>query len=58
VTVTRGRAVLIQIPLLTVLIEQVGFGRRTYLVAGLVDHSVLATAATEIANLRRPVPGR
>jgi hypothetical protein len=57
-TVTRGRAVLIQIPLLTVLIEQIGYGRRTYLVAGLVDHSVLAQAATELSNLRRPVPGR
>jgi hypothetical protein len=57
-TVTRGRAVLIQIPMLTVLLEQVGFGRRTYLVAGLVNPSVVQQAATEIAALRGPRPVR
>lgn len=51
ITVRHGRAELIQIPLLTVLIEQVGF-RRTYLVAGLVDHTVLQQAATDLANIR------
>ena len=55
--ITRGRAVLIQIPLLTVLIEQVGF-RRTYLLAGFVNPTVLSQAATELAALRRPVPVR
>lgn len=53
VTVPNGRAVLIQIPLLTVLIEQAGFGRRTYLVAGLVDHAVVQQAAAELAVRRR-----
>ena len=54
VTVARGRAVLIKIPLLTVLVEQVGFGRRTYLVAGFVDQTALEQAAIELATLRRP----
>lgn len=53
VTVPFGRAVLIQIPLLTVLIEQAGFGRRTYLVAGLVDHAAIQQAAVELATRRR-----
>lgn len=52
VPVTRGRAVLIQIPLLTVMVEQVGY-RRMYLVAGFVDHTVLAQAATDLATYRR-----
>jgi hypothetical protein len=51
VTVPFGRAVVIQIPLLTVLIEQVGY-RRSYLVAGLVNPTVLEQAANELANLR------
>lgn len=51
VQVPRGQAVLIGIPLLTVLIEQVGF--RTYLVAGFVDHQVVRQAAVELSNLRR-----
>jgi len=38
-----------------VLVEQVGFGRRTYLVAGLVDHAAIEQAATGLAELRRPV---
>lgn len=52
---TRGRAVLIQIPILTVLLEQVGFGHRvflTYLVAGFVSPSVLQQAAVELAPTR------
>ena len=52
VPVTRGRAVLIQIPLLTVMVEQVGY-RRMYLVAGFVDHTVLAQAASELSTYRR-----
>jgi hypothetical protein len=56
-TVRRGRAVLIQIPLLTVLIEQVGY-RRTYLLAGFVNPVVMTRAATELSALRRPVPTR
>jgi hypothetical protein len=51
VQVPRGRAVLIGIPLLKVLVEQVRF--RTYLVAGFVDQPVLRQAATELSNLRR-----
>jgi hypothetical protein len=43
--------VVIQIPLLTVMIEQVGW-RRTYLLAGFVNRSVLADAATQLAALR------
>jgi hypothetical protein len=54
VTIQRGRAVLIQIPLLNVLIEQVG-RRRTYLLAGLVDHTVIEQAAAELAEFIRPV---
>ncbi|HEX3650145.1 MAG TPA: sigma-E factor regulatory protein RseB domain-containing protein [Pseudonocardiaceae bacterium] len=50
VPVVRGRAVLIGIPLLGVLIEQVG--RRTYLVAGFVNHAVLQEAANELAVRR------
>jgi hypothetical protein len=53
VTERRGRAVLIQIPLLNVLIEQVG-RRRTYLLAGFVDHTTLEQAATELAEQPRP----
>ena len=56
-TVARGRAVVIQIPLLTVLIEQVGY-RRTYLLAGFVNPAVLSQAATDLATIRRPVPIR
>jgi hypothetical protein len=52
VPVARGQAVLIQIPLLTVLIEQVGRGRRTYLLAGFVDHSVMEQAATQLSQRR------
>lgn len=57
VTVTRGRAVLIQIPMLTVLLERLGCGRRsqTYLVAGLVNATVLRQAAAELATAREPV---
>lgn len=51
VPVTRGRAVLIQIPLLTVMVEQIGF-RRTYLVAGFVDHSVIEQAASGLTFRR------
>lgn len=47
VLVSRGRAVLIGIPLLGVLIGQVG--RRTYLVAGFVSHGVLQEAANELS---------
>jgi hypothetical protein len=48
--------VLIGIPMLSVLLEQAGFGRRTYLVAGLVTPAVLRQAATQLATLRgRPV---
>ncbi|HWC82675.1 MAG TPA: hypothetical protein VG756_22210 [Pseudonocardiaceae bacterium] len=55
-TMQRGRAVLIGIPMLSVLLEQAGFGRRTYLVAGLVTPAVLRQAATQLATLRgRPV---
>jgi hypothetical protein len=54
VTVRRGRAVLIQIPLLNVLIEQVG-RRRTFLLAGFVDHTVIERAATDLEELTRPV---
>jgi hypothetical protein len=55
-TVPRGQAVVIGIPLLTVLIEQVG-SRRTYLLAGFVNGTVLSRAATELAALpsHRPV---
>ena len=49
----RGRALLIQIPLLSVVIEQVGYGRRSYLVAGLVNPSVLSQAATELSQTHR-----
>lgn len=58
VPVSRGRAVAIQIPLLTVMIEQVADPRRTYLVAGFVNRTVLDEAATQLAALRychRPV---
>jgi hypothetical protein len=51
ITVRRGRAVLIQIPLLNVLVEQVG-RHRAYLVAGLVDHTVIEKAATALAEVR------
>lgn len=47
IQVDRGRAVVIQIPLLTVLIAQVDC-RHTYLVAGLVDSTVLQQAAKEL----------
>jgi hypothetical protein len=49
ITVRRGRAVLIQIPLLNVLIEQVGC-RQTYLLAGLVNHAAIEQAATTLAE--------
>jgi hypothetical protein len=51
VTLPFGRATVIQIPLLTVLIEQVGY-RRSYLITGLVNPTVLEQAANELANLR------
>jgi hypothetical protein len=54
IPVTRGHAVLIQIPLLTVLVGDVRF--RTYLVAGFVDHAVLQQVATELAQ-SRGLPG-
>jgi hypothetical protein len=54
-TIPRGRGVLIQIPLLNVLIEQLGHGRRSYLLAGFVDHTVLEQAATELSPFRRPI---
>jgi hypothetical protein len=57
VDVARGRAVQIGIPLLNVLVEQVGFRHRTFLVAGLVDPAVVRQAGVELAQLRpvRPV---
>jgi len=45
---TRGHAVLIQIPLLTVMVVDLRF--RTYLVAGFVDHATFQQAATELAR--------
>lgn len=51
VTVPFGRATVIQIPLLTVLIEQLGCGR-SYLMAGLANPTVLEQAAIELANVR------
>jgi hypothetical protein len=54
-TVAFGRAVSIQIPLLTVVIEQAGFRHRTYLLAGFVAPAVLTTAAGQLATLRRPI---
>jgi hypothetical protein len=53
-TEPRGRAVVIGIPLLTVMIEQVGY-RRMYLLAGFVDDSVLARAATALSTRHRPL---
>ncbi|HEY0806653.1 MAG TPA: hypothetical protein VGD84_16385 [Pseudonocardiaceae bacterium] len=53
VPITRGRAVLIHIPLLTVMVEQAGFGRRSYLVAGFVDQTVVSQVATGLDALRR-----
>jgi hypothetical protein len=53
VAVQRGRAVLIQIPMLAVLIERV-CDRRTYLVAGLVDPAVIEQAAVQLAATRGP----
>jgi hypothetical protein len=50
VTVVRGRAVLIGIPLLGVLIGQVG--SRTYLIAGFVNHAILQEAADELSVRR------
>lgn len=52
VPVPRGRATQIQIPLLTVLLDQVGFGRRTFLLAGFVQPAMLQQAATELSRLR------
>lgn len=51
VSLPFGRAEVIQIPLLTVMIEQIGY-RRTYLVAGLVDHTVLEQVASDLAAVR------
>jgi hypothetical protein len=50
---TRGHAVLIQIPLLTVMVVDLRF--RTYLVAGFVDHAPLQQAATELDRFRPTV---
>jgi outer membrane lipoprotein-sorting protein len=50
---TRGHAVLIQIPLLSVMVVDLRF--RTYLVAGFVDHTALQQAATELAQFRPAV---
>jgi hypothetical protein len=47
---TTGHAVLIQIPLLTVMVVDLRF--RTYLVAGFVDRTALQQAATELAQFR------
>jgi hypothetical protein len=53
VPIPRGRAVLIHIPLLTVMVEQAGYGHRSYLVAGFVDQAVVGQVATGLAAFRR-----
>ncbi len=55
ITVPFGRAVSIQLPLLTLMIEQTGFRHRTYLLAGFVAPGVLNQAADQLATLRRPI---
>ena len=45
-----GQAELIQVPLLTVLVENRGF--RSYLIAGLVDSSVISNAAVDLDTFR------
>src|SRR5882724_1227333 len=47
---TRGHAVLIQIPLLTVMVVDLRF--RTYLVAGFVDQATFRQAATDLDQFR------
>ncbi|HEX3588566.1 MAG TPA: hypothetical protein VHV74_02965 [Pseudonocardiaceae bacterium] len=60
VPVVFGQAELIQIPLLTVMLYQVGFGRRhlTFLLAGFVNPTVLQQATTDLSQqpfrFRRP----
>lgn len=51
----RGRAVVIGIPLLTVLIVSVEHGRRSYLLAGFVNRTVMEQAARELVFLGRPL---
>jgi hypothetical protein len=55
ITLSFGRAVSIQLPLLTLVIEQGGFRHRTYLLAGFVDPAVLDQAADQLSALRRPI---
>jgi hypothetical protein len=50
IQMTRGHAVLIQIPLLTVMVVDLRF--RTYLVAGFVGESTFRQAAAELAQFR------
>ncbi|HEY4019638.1 MAG TPA: hypothetical protein VGM75_13170, partial [Pseudonocardiaceae bacterium] len=45
-----GQAELIQVPLLTVAVEHVG--RRSYLIAGLVDSTVISNAALDLDTFR------
>jgi hypothetical protein len=45
-----GQAELIQVPLLTVAVENRGF--RSYLIAGLVDSSVISEAAVDLSTFR------
>jgi hypothetical protein len=50
VKISFGDAELIQVPLLTVLVEN--RGRRSYLIAGLVDSAVVSNAAVDLATFR------
>ena len=50
VHVQFGQAELIQVPLLTVLVENRGY--RSYLIAGLVDSSVISNAAIDLDQFR------
>jgi hypothetical protein len=45
-----GQAELIQVPLLSVAVEHVG--RRAYLIAGLVDNTVISNAAVDLGTFR------
>jgi hypothetical protein len=55
VTVPRGRAVVIGIPLLSVLLVEVGHGRRSYLLAGFVNRTTIEQAARQLVYLGRPI---
>jgi hypothetical protein len=55
VTVPRGRAVVIGIPLLSVLLVEVEHGRRSYLLAGFVNRTTIEQAARQLVFLGRPI---